>query len=68
MNAARRELSIYGVFGKIWKKWGGLMIENFWLQKKMSFWGKIEKCGHWDFFGLRPSVKFSKSRVYNRST
>ena len=40
MNAARRELSIYGVFGKIWKIWGGLMIENFWVQKKLSFWKK----------------------------
>ena len=64
MNAARRELSIYGVFGKIWKIWGGLMIENFWLQKN-EFLGKSKR---WDFFGLRPSVKFSKSRVYNRST
>ena len=68
MNAARRELSIYGVFGKIWKKWGGLMIENFWLQKKRRFLKKIDENQHWDFFGLRPSVKFSKSRVYNRST
>ena len=43
MNAARRELSIYGVFGKIWKKWGGLMIENFWLQKKWPFLSFFEK-------------------------
>ena len=46
IDAARRELSIYGVFGKIWRILTRLMDENFYLQKlneKGKNWRKMKE-------------------------